>query len=797
METNTGFGAAVKRKEDPEMLRGAADFVADVTLPGMVWMSLLRSEHGHARIRSVDTAAAERMPGVLKVVTGKDLVGKLMPLPCIWIPGGVESHFPPHPMNLPGAGDVLATDRVRFIGDTVAAVVAETREQADDAAAAILVDYEPLPVVTTPEAALAGGAPQLHDAVPGNLNAYWWAGDKDAAAKAIDSAEVVVKLDTVNQRTINSPIEPRGAVGSYDAGNGEYTLYASTQSPHNHRLLLAFAVLGIPFTKLRVIAPNIGGSFGTKGYLYPDMPLVLWLSKEVGRPVKWVDTRAGMMRSTVQGRDQHQHAELAGTRDGKITGLRCTAYANLGAYPSTIGPGVATAMMGRSVTGVYDIPAAFCDVYATFTNTVPLGAQRGSGRAEATFLIERLVDLYAAEIGMDPVEVRRRNLVAPEQFPYDNGLGWLYDSGNYGALLDRAVELAGYDGIDARRTEARRRGKRLGVGVSCFVAISGVGPSPRMGKEGMLGGTWESANLKVHPTGEVTLTVGSKPHGQSHETVFAQIVSSQLGLHIDKIEVLHSDTERAPYGQGSYGSRSLSVCGPAVDLAAKEVRAKLVKQAAHMLEADEDDIVFEDAKLFVRGSPDAVKTLQEVAIAIWYGWDLPEGMEPNVESSVIFDPPDFNYPAGAHVAVVEIDELTGEVKIVDYVAVSDVGTVANPMVIDGQVHGGVVHGVGQALMEKAVYGEDGRLLTDSLMTYALPRATHLVNLTLDRLETPTPHNALGAKGAGEIGTVGAAAAIGNAVCDALSDLGITHLDMPYTPERVWQALRAAQETKAS
>jgi carbon-monoxide dehydrogenase large subunit len=779
------------------MLCGDAKFVADLNLPAMVHMAILRSPHGHARIRRVDTTAALKMPGVLRVVTAAEIEGKLMPLPCIWVPGGVESHFPPHPMGLPASGPVLAGDTVRFIGDPVAAVVAETPAQASAALSAIAVDYELLPAVVTPQNALEEGAPQLHEAVPKNLNAYWTCGDREATDRAISEADVVVTQTIYNQRTINSPIEPRGAVGQYDAVTGEYTLWASTQSPHNHRLLLAFAVLGIPYNKLRVISPTIGGSFGTKGYLYPDMPLVLFLARELGRPVKWVDTREGMMRSTVQGRDHLQHATLAGTRDGKITALRCTSYANLGAYPSTIGPGVATAMMGRSITGAYAIPHAFCDVYAVFTNTVPLGAQRGSGRAEATFLVERLVDRFAGEIGMDPADVRRKNFVMPDQFPYDNGLGWNYDSGNYQAAFERALEMADYASAGTRRAAARQRGKRLGVGVSCFVAISGVGPSPRMAKEGMLGGTWESANVRLHPTGEVTVMVGSTPHGQSHETVFAQVAAEVLGVDVSRVQVLHSDTRGAPYGQGSYGSRSFSVCGPAVRNAAMQIREKIMKLAAHLFEAAEADLLFEDGKVSIRGAPARSKTLQELAMAGWYGWDLPPGMEPNWDATSFFDPPEFNFPFGSQVATVEIDEQTGAVDLVGFVAVCDVGEVANPMVVEGQVHGGIAHGVGQALFERAVYDEDGHLLTANLNSYAIPRARHLPAFDIDRTVTPTPHNPLGAKGAGEVGTIGAAAAIGNAVCNALGDLGVSHMDMPFVAEKVWRTMRDADHAGGS
>jgi carbon-monoxide dehydrogenase large subunit len=786
------IGSAHKAREDPQLLQGQARYVADVTLPDMLHMAILGSEQAHADIVNIDTGAAESMPGVVRVITAADLADRLMPLPCIWVPGGVESHFPPHPYGLPGARPVLSGERVRYIGDPIAAVVAETPRQAERAVRAIRVEYEPLPVVVRADEAVDGAAPRLHENVPNNLNALWSCGDRSATDRAIADADVVVELDIYNQRTINSPIEPRGAIGAYEPATGQYTLWASTQAPHNHRFLLAALVLGIPFNKLRVIAPTVGGSFGTKGYLYPDMPLVLFLAKELGRPVKWVDTRGGLMRSTVQGRDQRQHVVLGGTHDGRITALRCSSYANLGAYPSTIGPGVATALMGRSITGMYAIDNAFCEVYAAFTNTVPLGAQRGSGRAEATFLLERLVDRYAARIGMDPAEVRRRNLVPAEKFPYDNGLGWMYDSGDYATALDRALKMAEYETVAARKAEARRRGKRLGVGIGCFVAVCGVGPSTRMSQEGMLGGTWESANVRVHPTGEVTLTIGSSSTGQSHETIFAQIVADELGVDVDSVQVVHSDTDRTPYGQGTYGSRSFSVGGPAVQTAAQKIREKIRRAAAHLLEAPVDDVVYADGKAYVEGDPETAKTFQEMAMALWYGWNLPPEIEPTLDETTYFDPPDFNFPYGAHVAVVEVDETTGDVEVVRYIAVNDVGTVGNPLIVDGQIEGSILHGIGQVLMEEARYDDQGRLRADSLATYPLPRAADVPFFELDRTVTPTPHNRLGAKGAGEIATVPPAAAVANAVCDALSDLGVEHIEMPITAEKVWRAMSADQ-----
>lgn len=786
------FGAGMKDREVPEMLRGTTRFTSDLRLPGMLHLEFVRSGHGHARIDGIDTSAAARMPGVVTVVTSEDLAGGLMPMPCIWIPGGVESHFPPHPYGVPGAGPVLAEGVVRYIGEPVAAVVAETVEQAREAARRVEVGYTPLPTVTEPLQALAEGAPQLHETVPHNLNALWNCGNAEATDQAIAEAEVVVELDLYNQRTINNPMEPRAAIGDYDAVKDEYTLYATTQSPHNHRFLLSALVLGIPFNKLRVIAPPIGGSFGTKGYLYPDMPLVLFLSRRLGRPVRWADTREGLMRSTVQGRDHRQHVTIAGTRDGRITALRCTSYANLGAYPSTIGPGVATALMGRSITGPYAIPNAFCEVHAVFTNTVPLGAQRGSGRAEATTITERAIDLYAREIGIDPATVRLTNMVEPDAFPYDNGLGWTYDSGDYPAALNRALELSGYHKAEVAKREARERGKLLGIGIGSFVAVCGVGPSTRMQAEGMLGGTWESANIRVHPNGEVAISIGSTSTGQSHKTTFAQIVAEELGIDPAGVVVFQSDTQKAPYGQGTYGSRSYSVGGPALALAARKIIAKMRTAAAHFLGVDEEQIEYSGGTFSVAGREDASKTFQDMAMALWYGWSLPPGMEPTAEVTTFFDPPDFNYPFGSHVAAVEIDEETGRMEIVHYSAVNDVGPVGNPLVVNGQFEGSIVHGLGQALMEEARYDAAGTLLSADLSTYAIPRAHDVPPMEMDRTVTPSPHNPLGVKGAGEIATVPVTAAVANAVCDALRDLGIRHIDMPFTPEKIWRAIREAK-----
>jgi len=787
------FGAPIKRREDPAFLRGEAKFTADLSLPGMLHMAILHSPHAHARIKSIDTSAAAQMPAVVRVFTGADLVGKMMPLPCIWKPGGVESRFPPHPYGLPGAQTALATDRVRYVGDWIAVVLAETREQAYEALSAIKVEYEPLPVVTTAEEALKEGAPQLHDTVPGNLCAHVSYGDKATAEQAVQSAEVVIRQKVHIPRQIHNPIETRASIGTYDPENDSYTLWTNTQIPHGNRFLISSLVLGIPYNKLRVIAPHIGGAYGSKGYLYQDAPLILVLAKEVGRPIKWVDTRQGLPRSTVHARGQDAYVTLAGQRDGTITALMVTNYVNLGGYPATNGPGAPTALTGRSVSGSYAIPHPFYEVYLAFANSVMIGPARGAGRMEAHLMIERMVDLFAREIGMDPAEVRRKNLVRPDQFPYENGLGWTYDSGNYEAALNRALEMIGYNEVAAWKEAARQRGKRLGVGMASYTTVAGVGPSHRMGREGMIGSTWGSAILRVHQTGDVTLITGCQPQGQGQVTTFSQVIAEELGVPIDRIEVLHSDTFGVPYAQGSYGSRSFSVEGAAAYQAAQQIKEKACKVGAHLLETAEADVIYTDGKVQVKGVPGRSKTLQEIAQALWYAWDLPPGVEPGLETTEYFDPPEFNFPFGSHVALVEIDEQTGQVDLVRYVAVDDVGNVGNPRVVEGQMQGSITFGVGQALMEEAVYDQNGQLLSDSFQTYAVPRPSQLPTYELDRTVTPTPLNPMGAKGAGDVSQPAVSPAIVNAICDALADLDVRHLDIPVTPEKIWHAMQKQRE----
>jgi carbon-monoxide dehydrogenase large subunit len=731
------------------------------------------------------------MPGVLGVFTGRDFED-VNPLPCAWAAGGVENH-----LNTPR---VLAIDTVRWTGDGVAIVVAESREIAEDAMLAIEARYTPLPVVVDTASATKHDAPQLHANAPHNINMIWTVGDRDGTAKAIDSADVVVRQKIVNQRLIPNAMEPRGAIGSYDQGTGEYTIWMTSQAPHVMRLLLCAFVLGIPENKMRCISPDIGGGFGSKIFLYADMALVAVLSKRLGRPVKFVESRRENYVATTHGRDHVTEIEIAGTKDGEITGLRVTTVANLGAYLSTIAPGIPTTLYGRMLSGPYHFPNVFCEVTGVYTNTAMVDAYRGAGRPEATYVIERAMDLFADKAGLDPAVVRRRNFIPADAFPYDSKLmtnasaTLPYDSGNYAPALDRALAMVDYDGLAAKKAEARKRGKYLGVGMSSYIEVCGVAPSKWIGLpgEGWGAGLWESANIRVHLTGKVVVTSGSQSHGQGHETTMAQIVSSELGIPFDDVLVEHSDTLGTPFGYGSYGSRSAAVGGMAAYKAAGKIVLKARRLAAHMLEAAPDDIVFDAGKLYVRGSPDRVKTIQEVALAASVAYDLPDGMEPFLDETSYYDPPNCTFPFGTHVALVEVDEETGVIELKRYVAVDDVGKKINPMIVDGQLHGGIVQGIGQALWEAARYGEDGQLLSGTMQDYALPRASWLPHFELDETVTPSPVNPLGVKGAGEAGTIGSAAAVVNAVVDALSPLDIHHIDMPLTAPTVWRAMHARE-----
>ncbi len=782
-------GKAIKRREDPRLITGAGSFLDDVRLPGMAHAAVLRSPYAHARIRGIDVSRALAMPGVLGVFTGEDVKDDINPLPCAWQAGKVQNN-----VNTPR---VLALEKVMQVGDPVAVVVAESRYQAEDALDAIEVDYEELPVVVDAKKATEPGAPQLHDNAPNNVVMEWSCG-KDAATvdQALADADVRVSQHIVNQRLIASAMEPRGSIGRYDPGTGEYTLWATSQAPHVHRLLLGAFILGVPEQTIRVIAPNVGGGFGSKIFMYFDMPLVLWLSKKLGRPVKFFEDRTENYLHTAQGRDHITDVEVGATKDGKITALKVKTWANLGGYLSTVAPGIPTTLYGRMVAGCYKIPNIHVDVTGVYTNTAMVDAYRGAGRPEAAYLIERVCDLVAGATGLDPAEIRRRNFIQPGDFPYDTGIGMLpYDSGDYERALNHALDLVGYQDLRAEQDKRRQNGsdKLLGVGMSSYVEVCGIAPSKWIGLpgEGWGAGLWESANVRVHLTGKVVVTTGSLPHGQGHETTFAQLTADQLGVPYDDIEVKHSDTLGTPFGFGSYGSRSLAVGGTAIYKSVEKVKEKAKLLAAHMLEAAPEDIVYENGKAFVKGSPEQGKTIQDLALAAHVGYDLPEGMEPTLEATTFYDPPNCTFPFGTHVCVVEVDRNTGEVDVLRYLAVDDVGNVINPMIVDGQLHGGIAQGLAQALYEGAVYNDIGELVTGTMNEYAIPKADMVPNYELDRTVTPTPVNPMGAKGAGEAGTIAATPAVVNAVVDAVTHLGIRHLDMPLTPERVWRSLQGA------
>jgi aerobic carbon-monoxide dehydrogenase large subunit len=797
--TTDVLGAPIKRREDPRFIIGQGNFLDDIKLAGMTHAAVLRSPYAHARILSIDSTAAAGMPGVLAVWTGADFAD-INPLPCAWPAGGVDNN-----MNTPR---LLAIDTVRWTGEGVALVVAESPEQAADARDAIVVDYEPLPAVVDAEDALKDGAPQLHENAPKNVVMQWTVGKRDETDSAIRGAEVVVRQRIRNQRLIPNPMETRGAIGRYEPGSDEYTIWMTSQAPHVMRLAIAAFVLGVPEHKIRCISPDVGGGFGSKIFVYTDMVFTVLASKRLGgRPVKFVETRRENYLATTHGRDHVTDFEIAGTREGEITALRVKTIANLGAYLSTIAPGIPTTLYGRLLGGPYMTPNIWCEVTGVYTNTAMVDAYRGAGRPEATYVLERGIDLFAREIGMDPAAVRRKNFIPPEDFPHYNpsglglnrsGIDLPIDSGNYAPALDKALTMAGYYQIGQAKEEARRRGRYVGVGISSYLEACGVAPSKWIGAagEGWAAGLWESANIRVHLTGKVVVTTGSQNHGQGHETTMAQVVAQELGVAFDDVIVEHSDTAGTPFGYGTYGSRNAAVGGIAAQIAASKIIDKGRRLAAHMLEASADDIEFADGTFKVKGSPDKVKTIQEVALAASVGYDLPAGMEPFLDETAYYDPPNVSWPFGSHVAIVEVDPETGVVDLQRYIAVDDCGKKINPLIVDGQIHGGIVQGVGQAIWEGAVYGSDGQLLSGSMLDYALPRASWLPLLELDETVTPSPENPLGVKGVGETGTIASPAAVVNAVMDALAPLGIRHIDMPLSAPAVWRAIQSAKGGRA-
>lgn len=772
------FGTPLKRREDPRLITGNGSFTDDIQLTGMLYAAMLRSPHAHANIKSIDTSKAEEAEGVVAVYTGKDIAGKMEPIPTAWLPPDSNIQTPAHP--------ALAMDKVRYVGDAVAMVIAEDRYAARDALDLIEVEYDVLPAVVDQENAMESDAPLLHEDVANNLAYHWSAGE--VADDVFEQAEVVVKQRFRQQRLIPNPMEMRASAARYNSASGEMTIWCTSQNPHIHRFILS-GVLGIPESKLQIISTDVGGGFGAKIAVYPDEALVGFAARELRRPVKWSEDRSEHFTTTTHGRDVILDVALAGKRDGTLEALRIKNIASMGAYLSTAAPGVETILFGLITPGPYKIKQAQVETYGVFTNTTPTDAYRGAGRPEATYLIERMVDLYAEEIGMDPVEMRRKNLITKDEFPYDNALGLQYDSGNYEGALDRALEMLDYKQFREDQAKARQQGKYVGVGFSTYVEICGLGPSKVAGAVGFQGGLWESATVRVHPTGKVSVFTGTSPHGQGEETTFAQIVSQKFGIPQEDIEVIHSDTNRISMGWGTYGSRTTPVGGAAIAIAADRVLEKAKKIAAHALEVAEEDIDFADGSFQVKGVPDKAISFADVTLQAYVAWDLPEGIEPALEAQAFYDPDNFVYPFGAHACVVEIDGETGEIEIKRYVAVDDPGPVINPMVAEGQVHGGIVQGVGQALWEGAVYNENGQLLSGTFMDYTMPKARFFPKFETAFTETPSPVNQLGVKGIGETGTIAATPAVVNAVIDALKPFGVKELDMPLTPEKIWNVLR--------
>ena len=772
------FSSGIRRREDPRLISGRATYTDDITLPGTVYAAILRSPHAHARIRRVNTSRAARAEGVVAVYTGADLEGVIGPIPCAWMIPNSDIKGVAHP--------AIARDVVRYVGDAVAVVVAESRHQAQDALELIEVDYEPLTPVIDPQQALQEGAPQLHGDAPNNQAFHWVAAGGDVE-EAFRNPEVVVRERIVQQRLIPNAMEPRAALAQWVGVTGELTLWSTTQNPHIVRLLLS-SVAGLPEHKIRVIAPEVGGGFGSKIAFYADEAITVFCAMKLGRPVKWTETRSENYQATTHGRDHIEEVELAATTDGKITGIRGRVYAGMGAYLSTAAPGIPTILHGLMYSGPYTIPAISCEVFGSFTNTTPVDAYRGAGRPEATFLLERLVDKLAASVSVDPVEVRRRNLIPKFEDGYDVAIGLNYDSGDYRGTLDIALREAGYYQVRQQQTQLRQEGRYLGIGVTTYVEMCGLGPSQVAGAVGFGGGLWESAIVRFHPSGKVNVMIGTSPHGQGEETTFAQVISDELGVPVDDIEVLHGDTDNTPMGWGTYGSRTTAVSGAAVALSARKIKDKALELAAHLLEASADDIEYSDGRFFVRGSPDRAQSIQDIALMANVAWNMPQGMEPGLEATTFYDPPNFTYPFGAHVALVEVDVNRGTIDLKRYIAVDDCGLQINPMIVEGQVHGGVVQGVGQALWEGAVYDENGQLLTGSMLDYALPRADVLPDLEVHSTSTPSPHHPLGVKGVGETGAIASTVTVYNAVIDALKPLGVQSIEMPLTPERVWRAI---------
>ena len=775
--SSSPIGKALPRREDRRFLTGAGQYTDDVVMPGQTYGFFVRSPHAHARIRKIDTSRALKAPGVVAIFTGADLAeAKVGGLPCGWLihsKDGSPMKEPPHP--------ALAQGKVRHVGDQVALIVAESLNQAKDAAELVDVDYEPLTAVIDP--ATADKAPAaVHDEVPDNVCYDWGHGDKAAVDAAFAKAAHVTRMDFINNRLIPNAMEPRAANAVYTRHDDSYTLYVASQNPHVERLLMCAFVLGLPESKVRVIAPDVGGGFGSKIFLYPEETALVWASKRVGRPIKWTAERSESFLTDAHGRDHVTTAEMAMDAQGGFLALRVKTTANMGAYLSTFASSVPTILYATLLAGQYRTPAIYAEVKSVFTNTAPVDAYRGAGRPEATYVVERIVEQCAREMKIDPVEIRRRNFVT--QFPYATPVGLTYDTGDYAATLDKALKMADVAGYPARKAEAAKRGKIRGLGYSCYIEACGIAPSNIAGALGARAGLFEAGEVRVHPTGTVTIFTGSHSHGQGHETTFAQVVAGKLGIPVENVEIVHGDTGRVPFGMGTYGSRSLAVGGTAIVKAVDKVIAKGKKIAAHLLEAADTDIEFDNGEFKVAGTDRKVPFAQ-IALTAYVPHNYPlDKLEPGLNENAFYDPTNFTYPAGSYVCEVEVDPETGKTKVVQFVAVDDFGNVVNPMIVEGQVHGGLAQGLGQAMLEGCAYDpESGQLLTGSYMDYTMPRADDLPKFTVGTNVTPCTHNPLGVKGCGEAGAIGSPAAFINALTDAL---GVRDVPMPATAERVWR-----------
>ncbi len=767
------IGARIKRREDPRLIQGLSHYVDDIKLVNTLHCTFLRSDYAHADIKSINTEAAENLSGVVKVITGADIQGKVGSIPCAAEIEGLK--VPDHP--------ALAVDRVRFVGEPIAAVVATDPYIARDALDLIEVEYDELPVVVDLDKAIASDSTVIYDEFDDNI-AFTMpldAGDVDAA---FAEADHVVSQRFVNQRLIPNSIEPRGVLAEYLPGEGTLTVWSSTQVPHHLKTILSL-LLDFPEQLVRVIAPEVGGGFGSKLNVYPEEAVVAYLATQLRKPVKWIEKRSEGFTTTIHGRDQVDYVDMAVKNDGTITAIRAKLLANMGAYHQLLTP-IIPVLTYLMMSGAYKIPNIKLELIGVFTNKMATDAYRGAGRPEATHIIERMVDLAAQKLGMDPKEIRFKNFPQPDEFPLEMATGVTYDSGNYQMSFNKALDAVDYASLRTRQAELRGQGRYMGIGIATYAEICGMGPSV-----GVAGGGWESGTVRIERTGKVTVLTGVSPHGQGQETSFAQIVADEYGISIDDIVVIHGDTGRQPQGIGTFGSRATAVGGAALIIATKQVKEKMAQIAAHMLEANADDLVFEDGNIFVQGSPGSAVTFADVATTAHVAVNLPPDVEPGLEATHFFEPSNFTYPFGAHISIVEVDPETGEIDLQRYVAIDDCGNIINPMLVDGQVHGGIAQGLGQAMYEGAVYDENGQLLTGSFMDYAIPKATQVPRFETEHTTTPSPVNPLGVKGVGEAGTIASSPCLVNAVVDALSPFGITDIDMPMTPNRVWQAIQDA------